>query len=98
MSIDSLDFKDFISIKDTSGVYLGDLFYDKVKSAIIKDKDLASLFTSVGNDPDDPDTTQIFMCSIYSEKFHIFLREYLKWCEAREEYEKCTDIMELNIL
>lgn len=98
MDIDTHTFKDFIHIKDKSGEYLGDLFYEKVKSAISKDRDLASLFTSVDNDPNNPGTSQIFMCSVESEKFPMFLQEYLKWCESREEYEKCTDIMSLNIL
>jgi|JI10StandDraft_1071094.scaffolds.fasta_scaffold02576_26 hypothetical protein len=98
MDIDSHSFRDFIDIKDKSGAYLGDLFYDKVKSAISKDRDLASLFTSVDNDPMNPGTSQIFMCSIDSEKFPIFLQEYLRWCEGREEYEKCSEIMGLNIL
>lgn len=98
MEIDSSTFRDFIDIKDKSGMYLGDLFYKEVKSAIMKDMDLASLFTSVDNDPNNSGTSQIFMCSIYSEKFPIFLQEYLKWCEDREEYEKCLDIMNLDIL
>ena len=98
MDIDSHTFRDFIYIKDKSGAYLGDLFYDKVKAAISRDRDLASLFTSVDNDPRNPGTSQIFMCSIESEKFPIFLQEYLKWCEVREEYERCSEIMNLNIL
>lgn len=98
MHIDSSTFRDFIDIEDKSGMYLGDLFYEKIKSAIIEDLDLASLFTSVDNDPNNPGTSQIFMCTIYSEKFPMFLKEYLKWCESREEYEKCSDIINLNVL
>ena len=98
MNIDSHTFRDFIDIRDKSGMYLGDLFYDRIKLAIEKDKDIASLFTAVDNDPRNPGTSQIFMCSIDSDKFPIFLREYLSWCEDREEYEKCSEIMNLNIL
>jgi hypothetical protein len=98
MEINSSTFSDFIDIKDKSGMYLGDLFYEKVKSAIMKDRDMASLFTSADNDPNNPGTYQIFMCSIYSEEFPIFLREYLSWCETREEYERCSDIINLDIL
>ncbi len=98
MNIDSHTFRDFIDIKDKSGVYLGDLFYERIKSAIAKNRDLASLFTSVDNDPNNPGTSQIFMCSIESENFPTFLKEYLIWCESREEYEKCSEIMSLNIL
>lgn len=98
MDIDSHTFRDFIDIKDKSGMYLGDLFYEKVKSSISKKRSMASLFTSVDNDPNNPGTSQIFMCSIEREKFPIFLREYLSWCENMEAYEKCLDIMSLNVL
>ena len=98
MDIDSHTFRDFIDIRDKSGVYLGDLFYDKIKLAIKRKKDLASLFTSVDNDPNNPGTSQIFMCSIVREDFHLFLNEYLKWCEYMEKYEICSEIIDLNIL
>jgi hypothetical protein len=98
MDIDSHTFRDFIDIKDKSGMYLGDLFYERIKLAIERDKDLASLFTSVDNDPRNPGASQIFMCSIDSDKFPIFLKEYLSWCEHKEEYEKCSEIMNLNII
>jgi hypothetical protein len=98
MDIDSHTFRDFIYIKDKSGVYLGDLFYERIKLALAKNKKLASLFTSVDNDPNNPGTSQIFMCTIESENFPTFLREYLSWCESKEDYEKCSEIMSLNIL
>jgi hypothetical protein len=98
MDMNSHTFRDFIDIKDKGGIYLGDLFYERIKIALIKKKNIASLFTSVDNDPNNPETSQIFMCSVGSEDFPIFLQEYLSWCETREEYEKCLDIMNLNIL
>ena len=98
MDTDSHVFRDFIGIKDKSGMYLGDLFYERVKNAIAKKKKLASLFTSVDDDINNPGTSQVFMCSVESEKFPIFLQEYLNWCESMEKYEECLDIMNLNIL
>lgn len=88
MEIDVDSFSDFLSIKNPQGLYLGDLLYLRIKDSIDKKKKKASVY-SKSNDGN------IFVCSLDSDHFHIFLQAYLKMCENREEYEICSDVLNL---
>ena len=88
MEIDIDSFSDFLNIKDPQGVYLGDLFYLRVKESIEKKKKKASIYSRSKDGG-------IFVCSLDDDQFHIFLQAYLRRCENLEEYEVCSEVLNL---
>jgi hypothetical protein len=88
MEIDIDSFSDFLDIKDSQGVYLGDLFYLRVREAIENGKKIASIHSKFEN-------RGMFVCSLDREYFDVFLKAYLRWCENMEKYEICSDVNKL---
>lgn len=87
--MESKEFRDLISIKSNENVPMFDVAYEKVKDAIITDQKDVSFFLQINSPP------SVFMATIDSKAFELFLSEYLLWSEEVEEYERCRDIIDL---
>jgi len=86
-------FSEFMDLKNQDHLFLGDLVYKKVKSAILDNLDKAILFTMFPSDSDSQSQGVIF--TLDKEQFPQFLKGYLTRCESDERYEICMEILDL---
>lgn len=77
--------------------FIGDMFYKKIKNAILNNWESASIFVTFPTDKDPSIQGVIF--KLEKPQFSSFLTSYLKKCEVDEKYEVCSDIIStINIL
>jgi hypothetical protein len=95
--MESWFFKDIIGSKSESKSILGDAIYEKVKEAILDNYDRIEIFTLLSKSSHESTISGITF-SLDNKQFHLFLENYLKVCENREEYEKCREILDLTEL
>lgn len=83
------DINEFMGSIDKDRKLLEDLVFDKVKESISLKTDKAFLFTvsSLGEE-------MSFYLS--RDQYGDFLDKYLVSCETCEDYERCSDILELK--
>jgi hypothetical protein len=93
--MESWFFKDIIDSKSESKSILGDAIYEKVKEAILDNYDRIEIFTLLSG---HESTISGIVFSLDNNQFYLFLENYLKVCEDREEYEKCREILDLTEL
>ena len=93
--MESWFFKDIIDSKSESKSILGDAIYEKVKEAILDNYDRIEIFTLLSS---HESTISGIVFSLDNNQFYLFLENYLKVCEDREEYEKCREILDLTEL
>jgi hypothetical protein len=95
--MESWFFNDLIDPKSDRKSILGDAIYDRVKEAIMENQDRIEIFTLLSRSEDDSAVSGIKF-SLDNKQFNLFLENYLKVCEEREEYERCREILDLTEL
>jgi len=83
---------DFMSSINGDRKFLEDIVFNKIKKSIEEKTDKICVFNIA--------TAEDEITSFYLDKkeYNFFLSSYLKACESREEYEICTDIIEMRKL
>ena len=87
---DYYDMNDFMSSINDDRRILEDIVFEKIKKSIKENSEKVCLFNIVS---DDSEVTSFFLDR---EEYIFFLNSYLKNCESREEYEKCSEIIEIR--
>jgi hypothetical protein len=84
------EINDFMGSIDDNRKFLEDLVFNKIKKSIEENTDKVCLFTIFSNESDEE-------TSFYLDKseYKSFLLSYLKASESREEYEVCSNILEI---
>jgi hypothetical protein len=86
------DINDFMGSINGDRKFLEDTVFNKIKKSIEEKTDKICVFNIA--------TAEDEITSFYLDKkeYNFFLSSYLKSCESREEYEICTDIIEMRKL
>jgi len=84
------DINDFMSSIDKDKKFLGDIVFDKIKKSISEGTDKICLFNIMSSEEE--------LISFFLDRYEydFFLESYLKLCEDREEYEICSEIIEMR--
>ena len=84
------DINDFMSSIDKDRKFLEDIVFDKIKRSLEEKSDKICLFNIISSDDE--------ITSFYLDRkeYDFFLSSYLKSCESREDYETCSQIIELR--
>lgn len=93
----SLLFDDIIDPKSDKKSIIGDAIYDRVREAIMHNLDGVEIFTPIFSSDSYPAISGIKF-SLNSSQFNLFLTNYIKVCEEREDYERCMEILDLTEL
>ena len=82
------------SLLSPEKLILGDFLYARIKEAILKGEEKATLFIAT---PILTDTSaEGIVFTVDKNQFPIFLDKYLKMCESEELFELCTEILDLR--
>lgn len=79
-------------ISDEEQGELWEAIYSKISMAIINDHNFAILFNIV---PPDTNPDEGSSAIIEKNQFEVLLTNYLKWCESKEMFERCSEVKKL---
>ena len=83
---------DFMSSINSDRKFLEDTVFNKIKKSIEEKTDKTCIFNILVAE------NEITSFYLNKKEYGFFLSTYLKSCEAREEYEICTNIIEMRKL
>jgi hypothetical protein len=83
---------DFMSSINSDRKFLEDIVFNKIKKSIEEKTDKTCIFNILVAE------NEITSFYLNKKEYGFFLSTYLKACEAREEYEICTNIIETRKL
>ena len=87
---DYYDMNDFMSSINKDRKILEDIVFKKIKRSMEENTEKVCLFNIVS---DDKEITSFFLDR---KEYIFFLNSYLKACESREEYEICSEIIDIR--
>lgn len=86
------DINDFMSSIDKDRKILEEIVFGKIKKSIEEGTSNVCLFNIILNDE------EVTSFHLERSEYDFFLESYLKICEEREEYEICSDIIQMRSL
>lgn len=89
----SLDY--FLEMSKQDRESFWEMMYIKVREAILQSENKAIIFEIETKIEEKEDTYEVTSIVLDSDQFQTFLNNYLVFCEAIENYERCIEIKAL---
>jgi hypothetical protein len=89
---EELEFGPELSDKEQGELW--EMIYEKISLAVLNNHNFAIMFNIVpkSENPDEGSSA-----IIEKSQFEILLSNYMKWCESKEMFERCSEVQKLLI-